>query len=91
MPLIKSAIKAMRKDRKKTARNRLQKDKMHDSIKAVEKLSKAKDSAEKLVAAVKAAYKTIDKAAKKNLLHKKTAARRKSKVAKLAKSAAKKS
>lgn len=91
MPLIKSAIKAMRKDRKKTARNRLQKDKMHDSIKAVEKLSKAKDSVEKLVAAVKAAYKTIDKAAKKNLLHKKTAARRKSKVAKLAKSAAKKS
>ncbi len=91
MPLIKSAIKAMRKDRKKTARNRLQKDKMHDSIKAVEKLSKAKDGAEKLVAAVKAAYKTIDKAAKKNLLHKKTAARRKSKVAKLAKSAAKKS
>lgn len=91
MPLIKSAIKAMRKDRKKTARNRVQKDKMHDSIKTVEKLSKAKESAEKLVEAVKAAYKTIDKAAKKNLLHKKTAARRKSKVAKMAKSVAKKS
>lgn len=91
MPLIKSAINEVRKDRKKTARNRLQKDRMRASIKSVEKLAKAKDGAEKLTEAVKTAYKAIDKAAKKNLLHKKTAARRKSKVAKLAKLASKKS
>ena len=91
MPLIKSAINEVRKDRKKTPRNRVQKEKMHDSIKSVEKLAKDKDGAAKLGEAVKAAYKSIDKAAKKNLLHKKTAARRKSGVAKLAKSAAKKS
>ena len=89
MPLLKSALKAMRRDRKKTARNRVQKDKMHASIKLVEKLAKAKDAA-KLGEALKSAYKTIDKAAKKNLLHKKTAARRKSQVAKMAKSANKK-
>ncbi|MFH0834080.1 MAG: 30S ribosomal protein S20 [Patescibacteria group bacterium] len=89
MPLLKSALKAMRRDRKKTARNRVQKNKMHDSIKLVEKLAKAKDTA-KIGEALKSAYKTIDKAAKRNLLHKKTAARRKSQVAKMAKSATKK-
>ena len=90
MPLLKSAINEMRKDRKKTARNRLQKENMHATIKAVEKLAKAKDT-EKIGAAVNAAYKAIDKSTKRNLLHKKTAARRKAGVAKLAKSAAKKS
>ena len=87
MPIIKSAIKEMRKDKKKTARNRLRKEKMHDSIKAVEKITKEKGAAEKISEALSAAYKAIDKAAKRNLLHKKTAARRKSKVAKMAKSA----
>jgi small subunit ribosomal protein S20 len=86
MPLIKSAIKEMRKDKKKTARNRMRKEKMHDSIKAVEKLVKSKSPIEKITSAIKSAYKAIDKAAKRNLLHKKTASRRKSKVAKMAKS-----
>ena len=91
MPLLKSAINEMRKDRKKTARNRLRKEKMHDSIKAVEKLTKTEGSAEKMPEVIKAAYKAIDKAAKRKLLHPKTAARRKSKVAKLAKASTKKS
>lgn len=85
MPIIKSAIKEVRKDKKKTARNRIRKEKMHDSIKAVEKVVKEKGAAEKISDALKTAYKAIDKAAKRNLLHKKTAARRKSKVAKMAK------
>ena len=84
MPLIKSAISEIRKDKKKTARNRIRKEKMHASVKAVEKLAKS-GVAEKISEAVKTAYKAIDKAAKKNLIHKKTAARRKSKMAKLAK------
>ena len=86
MPIIKSAINEMRKDKKKTARNRTQRKKLRASIKNVEKLAKEKGTVEKLSEALKAAYKTIDKAAKKNLLHKKTAARRKSKMAKLANS-----
>jgi len=84
MPLIKSAINEIRKDKKKTARNRIRKEKMHASIKTVEKLAKS-GVAEKISKAVKTAYKAIDKAAKRNLIHKKTAARRKSKVAKLVK------
>ncbi|MFH1546078.1 MAG: 30S ribosomal protein S20 [Patescibacteria group bacterium] len=88
MPLIKSAINEMRKDKKKTARNRIRKEKMHTSIKIVEKLVKSKEAAGKISEAVKTAYQAIDKAAKKNLIHKKTAARRKSGVAKLAKAAA---
>ena len=84
MPLIKSAIKKMRQDKKKTSRNRIQKEKLHDSVKAIEKLAKT-GAADKLPDALKAAYQAIDKAAKKNLIHKKTAARRKSNVAKLVK------
>jgi len=87
MPLLKSAIKEMRKDKKKTSRNRIRKEKMHGSIKTLMKLAKEK-SVDKIPEALKAAYKAIDKATKRNLLHKKTAARRKAKVAKLAKSAA---
>ena len=84
MPLIKSAIKEVRKDKVKTARNKIRKENMHASIKEVEKLAKEKDVA-KMSEALKKAYKAIDKATKRNLLHKKTASRRKSKVAKLAK------
>ncbi len=86
MPLIKSAIKKMRQDRVKTSRNRIQKENYRDAIKSVEHLAKS-GATEKISEAVKTAYKTIDKAAKKKLLHKKTAARRKSGVAKLAKTA----
>jgi small subunit ribosomal protein S20 len=85
MPIIKSAINEMRKDKKKTARNRMRREKMHDAIKTIEKLVREKGAVEKITVALKSAYKAIDKAAKKNLLHKKTAARRKAKVAKLAK------
>ncbi len=84
MPLIKSAINEMRKDKKKTAQNRIRKEKMRASIKAVAKLVKEKTT-DKIPDAVKTAYKAIDKATKQNLLHKKTAARRKSGVARLAK------
>lgn len=84
MPLIKSAINEMRKDKKKTARNRIRKEKMRASIKTVAKLAKS-GAVEKISEAVTAAYKAIDKAAKRNLIHKKTAARRKSRVAKMAK------
>jgi len=76
---------------KKTVRNLILKQKIHDSIKLVERFDKSENAPEKISAAVIAAYKAIDKAAKKNLIHKKTAARRKSKVAKLAKLVSKKS
>lgn len=78
----------MRQDRKHTARNRLRKDKMHAAIKAVGSIVKKCESADKVSAALIRAYKTIDKAVKRNLIHQKTGSRRKSRVAKLAKTAA---
>ncbi len=89
MPLIKSAINEMRKDKKKTSRNRVRKEQMQAAIKAVAKLTKEKD-ATGIPEAVKKAQKAIDKATKRNLLHKKTASRRKAQVVKLAKAATKK-
>ncbi|MDD3067001.1 MAG: 30S ribosomal protein S20 [Candidatus Gracilibacteria bacterium] len=86
MPLIKSAIKKMRKDKKNTARNRMQKEKMQDSIQAVKAAAGKKDS--NMSEVLKSAYKAIDKAVKRNLLHPKTGSRRKAKVAKIAKKAA---
>ena len=60
---------------------------MHDSIKSVEKLTKSENAAEQISAAVTAAYKAIDQGREKEFdSQKKTAARRKSTVAKLAKS-----
>ncbi|MFH1375363.1 MAG: 30S ribosomal protein S20 [Patescibacteria group bacterium] len=88
MPLIKSAKKKMRQDHKRTARNRLRKGKIHAAIKAVENAVKKKEGADKMGAALIRAYKAIDKAVKRNLIHKKTGSRRKSRVARLAKATA---
>jgi len=74
----------MKKDRVKTARNRLQKEKMKDAIAAVEVAAKEKKDSKELVIT---AQKLIDKAVKKNLLHARTAARHKSKLVKTAKAA----
>lgn len=76
----------MRKDKKNTARNRMQKEKMHDAIQAVKTAVAKKES--NIGEALKSAYKAIDKAVKRNLLHPKTGNRRKSQVAKAAKKAA---
>jgi small subunit ribosomal protein S20 len=89
MPLIKSAIKKMRQDKKKTARNRLQKDSLKNAIKAVADQIRKKEVAG-LAEALRKAYQAIDKATKKHLLHKNTAARKKSHLARLVKVASKK-
>ena len=82
MPIIKSAIKNLRKTKKRTLRNRMIKDRVHDAIKNFKKLvtggGKAKPADE-----LSKVYAVIDKATKKNILHKNTAARKKSAAAKL--------
>ncbi len=87
MPLLKHAIKKARQDKLRTARNRLTKERLHDAIKVVEDGSTGKIKAD-LPAALKEAYKRIDKAAKQNLLHKNNAAHKKSRLARLTKAAA---
>ncbi len=78
MPNIKSAKKKLRKDVKRTKRNDAYKKTVRKAMKDIVKSgSKAgKGTLEK-------AYSIIDKAAKKKVIHKNTAARLKSRVNKL--------
>lgn len=79
MPNIKSAKKKMRKDKKKTLRNQTYLSLVEKTVK---KLFKIKDGAEK-TNEIKKAESLIDKAAKKNIIHKNKAARLKSRIMKV--------
>ncbi len=74
MPLIKSAIKKLRKDRKRTIKNKVKKE----TLKALIKKARVDHS----VANLAAVYSALDKAAKTNLIHKNKASRLKSRLAK---------
>ncbi|WP_424245753.1 small subunit ribosomal protein S20 [Elusimicrobium posterum] len=76
-----SAIKAQRQAEKRTSRNKGLVKTIRLSTKAVTASAKAKDGkAEELLKKASAA---ADKAAKKGVIHKKTAARKKSRLAKI--------
>ncbi len=78
MPQHKSAMKRMRQDKKRRARNRKVKSQVRGAVKAVRTAETAEDAQVKLIMATS----TIDKAVKKGIVHKRTAARRKSGLAK---------
>ena len=80
MANIKSAKKRIAVIQKKTAQNRIIKSRMRTAIKKVD-LSISDGENAVAGAAYKDAQKLIDQAAAKGLLHKKTAARRKSRLA----------
>jgi small subunit ribosomal protein S20 len=91
MPTIKSAKKALRQNIKKHKVNLKTKNKMKKIIKDLNSLSrKLEKSAEKITDenikeiqdGLKMAYKAIDKTAKKKIIKKNTASRKKSKLAK---------
>jgi len=75
MPITSSAKKALRQSKGRRARNRAWKEKLKDVVKAA--------VSAKSPASLSAAYKAIDKSAKKGLIKKNKAARMKSKLAKL--------
>jgi small subunit ribosomal protein S20 len=77
MPILKNALKKMRSDATKTAFNQGQRT----ELKTV--LAKAKKHADSTH--LSEAFSTLDKAAKKNLIHKNKAARIKSRLSKLVK------
>lgn len=83
MPNIKSAKKRMRQTLKRTARNRVRKEKLKKAVKAYRG---ALATGEQTVIAdeLKKVTKAIDKAKVKGILHKNTASRRKSRLAKAA-------
>ncbi len=80
MPIIRSAKKKLKQDKKRTKINALYISAYRNALK---KLKKQKGSG---VVALREAYVRIDKALKKKVIHKKKANRLKSQAAKLARS-----
>lgn len=79
MPITKSAKKALRASKKRKEFNTHRKDEMKTAFKEVEKLVKEGKKKEALESLSKA-YKAIDKAAKRGVIKKNTAARKKSRL-----------
>lgn len=75
MPIIKSAKKKLRKDKKRTAQNRIIKDTLQDILKKARKSPSEKT--------VNHAVSLADKAAKRHILHKNKSARIKAALSKL--------
>ena len=86
MPITQSAKKAVRSQARKEIYNRRKKDLMKKAVKEVRDLVKTKQTSE-AEAKLPAAYKAIDKAAKRGVIKDNTAARKKSRLTKLVKGA----
>ncbi len=84
MPHHKSAIKRMRQDEKRRARNRAVKSQIKTFVKKVRQAS----SREEALAILPKAVAVIDKAAKKGVIHPRNAARKKSRLMKFVNSLA---
>ncbi|MBU1046699.1 30S ribosomal protein S20 [Patescibacteria group bacterium] len=80
MPVIKSAKKALRGSEKKRIFNLRRKRTMKDAVKTVTKLVSTKDE-KGAMDKLSIAYKAIDKAVKRGVVKKNTAARKKSVLA----------
>lgn len=83
MPITKSAKKAVRGSLRKKALNDRRKRAMKEAIKKIEKLAKG-DKAEALKM-LSSAFQAIDKAAKRGVIKKNNAARKKSRLSRLTK------
>ena len=81
MPNTKSAAKAMRASSRKHVYNLRTKDKFKTAVKGVRKAI-ATSTPDEALKFLHLAYAALDKAAKKNVIHKNTASRRKSRLAK---------
>ncbi len=87
MPIIKSAKKRVKQTEKATIRNAKTKRTLREAVKAFTK-ALAAGNRDEIAKAQSEAYSAIDTAAKKNLMHKNKAARRKSQLNTQAKAAA---
>lgn len=75
MPIIKSAIKKVRKDKVRAARNKKREISLKSAVKKARVSKTAKD--------LQAAFSALDKAAKVKLIHPNKAARLKSRLSKI--------
>jgi len=82
MPIKKSAKKALRQNLKRKARNLVYKKKIKDLLKKVKKLVLA-ENIEEAKTYLPQIYKALDKAVKRRIIKKNTAARKKSRITKL--------
>ncbi len=80
MPNTKSAAKAMRQSLRRKARNIKSKDAFKSEVKKVKKLI-AEGKKNEAMEAMKKVMSALDKAAKKNVIKKNTASRKKSRLA----------
>ncbi|MEI2719028.1 MAG: 30S ribosomal protein S20 [Gemmatimonadales bacterium] len=85
MPRIKSAKKRMRQTKVRTAANKTQRSALRTAVKKVRTAATPAEAAE----ALKGAESALDRAGRKNLVHRNTAARTKSRLAKAANKVAK--
>lgn len=81
MPRRKSSVKKSRADRKKHQRNLKVKTKLKKILKKIQTMISAK-KIEEARSSLQKVFSELDKAAKKNIIHPKTANRRKSRLAK---------
>jgi small subunit ribosomal protein S20 len=81
MPIKKSAIKALRQDKKRASRNKKVKSDITALVRKVRKAVVKKDR-DKAADWLKQAIKRIDKAVQKGIIKKNTAARKKSRLSK---------
>ena len=84
MPITRNAKKALRVAEKKTAANTRTKKSLKEGVKKIEKLVSAKNYADAKTA-LASAYSAIDKAAKKGVIKKNTASRKKARLSRMAK------
>lgn len=89
MPITKSAEKALRSSKRKRVFNMARKEAVRKAEKAVRQIAGGKNG-EEAKETLKAAYKAIDKALKRGVLKKNTAARRKSRLSKILKNSGQK-
>ncbi len=82
MPILKAAIKHARQSEERRSRRQPFKTSMKTAIRKVQELIKAGNVAD-ATKAMNSAYKSIDTAAKKNIIHWKNAAKKKSALARL--------
>lgn len=80
MPNIKSAIKRVHQTEKRTARNRVRKERLKQTLKAFNRAIEASDST-KAQELFKKASNLVDKAGNKGLMHKNAVNRKKSQLA----------
>ncbi len=82
MPLTKSALKALKTDKRRKTENDATRAKVKSALKGAKIAIRNEKKGEEIQELVSKAYAELDKAAKKNVIHKNKAARIKSRIMK---------